>query len=134
MKMTTKAVMAGLVLAMSAGAAMADGGPRRGKERAPLTREAVIEKAAERFDAADKNGDGVLSREEAKEMRGHKGPRKGDRKGGDKGGKFGKGGDHREAMLERFDVDGDGKLSEEERAAMREALKDKKQDKKPKRY
>jgi len=128
MKMTTKAMMAGLILAMSAGAAMADGGPRRGKERPPMTREAAIEKAAERFDAADKNGDGVLSREEAKEMRGDKG----DRKGGkfSKGGKFGKGGDRREAMLERFDVDGDGKLSEEERAAMREALK----DKKPKRF
>jgi len=122
MKMTTKAMMAGLVLAMSAGAAMADGGPRRGKERPPMTREAAIEKAAERFDAADKNGDGVLSREEAKEMRGNKGDRK--------GGKFSKGGDRREAMLERFDVDGDGKLSEEERAAMREALK----DKKPKRF
>jgi Ca2+-binding EF-hand superfamily protein len=122
MKMTTKAMMAGLVLAMSAGAAMADGGPRRGKERPPMTREAAIEKAAERFDAADKNGDGVLSREEAKEMRGDKGDRK--------GGKFGKDGDRREAMLERFDVDGDGKLSEEERAAMREALK----DKKPKRF
>lgn len=130
MKMTTKAMMAGLALAMTAGVAMAEGGPRGGKEREPLTREAVLEKAAERFDAADKDGDGVLSREEAKEMRGKMGGKKGGPKGDHKGGKFRKDGDRREAMLERFDLDGDGELSEEERAAAREAF----EGKKPKRY
>lgn len=133
MKMMTRAMATGLVMAMGAGAAMAEG-PRAGMEREPMTREMALERAAEKFDAADKDGDGVLSREEMREMRASY-ARDGGKRGGGKhgGGKMGGGkmdAEKRAKILERFDTDGDGKLSEEERAAMRAAMA----EKRPARY
>ena len=86
-----------------------------------LTKAEAIEKAVERFDAADVDGDGILTGEEL---------RKGAKKMRDKvkGGKEGRRGEDRKAhpqrdaskLFERLDADGNGSLSEEEFAKMLE--------------
>ena len=114
-----------------------------GAKREPVSRAERLERAGERFDAADKNNDGLLNAEErrdvAKERRAKKGEKKKDRKADGeprkgKGDGKGKKGERKfepisrdsalEKAGERFDKadkNGDGVLSPEEMRAAKKA-------------
>lgn len=114
-----KTAILAVAFALTGAAVQAEG--TGGRDFAPLTKAEAIEKAVERFEAADVDGDGTLTVEEM---------RKGAKKMRDTGkhGQKGRRGEDRQArpqhdpskLFERLDANGDGSLSEEEFARMLE--------------
>lgn len=114
-----KTAILAIALAFTGAAVQAEG--KGGRDFAPLTKAEAIEKAVERFETADVDGNGILTGEElrkgAKKMRDKLKGGKEDRRGEDR-----KAHPQRDAskLFERLDVDGNGSLSEEEFAQMLE--------------
>ena len=114
--------LAGILVALPLAAIAHEHGEGRGRGKAMLdadgniTVETVRAASAERMKRLDKNGDGVLTPDEA--------PRLFDRPDADGDGKITaeEMAAQAEARLKRADADGDGKVTEAERQAIREKM------------
>lgn len=110
-----KTMMTAAILAVAiAGTSVQAEGSKRGKDFEPIKRSEMMERAGDRFDKMDSNGDGVLT---ADEMRGAK------KKRGDDKGRKGK--KDRAKPFERMDANDDGKISAAEFKAGMSAMAEK---------
>ena len=119
MKLTGKIASATVALSIIGTAAFAEAKPEH-RPMKELTRAEAIEHAGERFDKADTNGDGVLSRDEmkagAKSMRGRKPGPRGDAHD------HGKRGEKGRDFFAKIDANGDDSLSFEEFETLHDKL------------